>query len=75
MPQWVVFSIDDGAGRAEAVEAASAEAAEALVLAAHPGAITSVVPAAALMGCHRGKPGNTQQVPKWSPPWRSTFMT
>ena len=55
MPQWVVFSIDDGAGRAETVEAASAEAAEAVVQAAHPGAITSVVPAAAMEGCNRSR--------------------
>ncbi len=53
MPQWVVFSLDDGAGRAETVEAASAAAAEALVLAAHPGAMTSVVPVEALEGCNR----------------------
>ena len=55
MPQWVVFSLDDGAGRAETVEAASAEAAEALVQAAHPGAITSAAPAAAMEGCNRSR--------------------
>ena len=55
MPQFMVFSLDDGAGRAETVEAASAEAAEALVQASHPGAITSVVPAEAMEGCNRSR--------------------
>ena len=55
MPQFMVFSLDDGAGRAETVEAASAAAAEAQVLAAHPGAITSVVPAAAMEKCNRAR--------------------
>ena len=55
MPQWVVFSLSDGAGRAESVEAASAEAAEAVVQAAHPGAITGAVPAEALEGCNRSR--------------------
>ena len=55
MPQWVVFSVDDGAGRAETVEAASAEAAEALVQASHPGVITSAVPVEALEGCNRSR--------------------
>ena len=55
MPEWTVFSVDDGAGRAETVEAASAEAAEAVVQAAHPGAITSAVPAEALEGCNRSR--------------------
>ena len=55
MPRWVVFSIDDGAGRAESVEAASAAAAEAQVQASHPGAITSAVPAEAMEGCNRSR--------------------
>jgi hypothetical protein len=50
---WIVFSMTDGAGRAETVQAISADAAEAMVLAAHPDAITSVVPAAAVDGCNR----------------------
>jgi hypothetical protein len=53
MANWMVFSLDDGAGRADVIEAASADAAEALVLAAHPNAITSVVPAEAMEGCNR----------------------
>jgi hypothetical protein len=53
MPNWIVFSMTDGAGRAEAVQASSADEAVAMVLAAHPGAITSVVPAAAVDGCNR----------------------
>ena len=55
MPQFMVFSVDDGAGRAETVEAASAEAAEALVQASHPGVITSAVPAEAMEGCNRSR--------------------
>ncbi len=53
MADWIVFSLTDGAGRAEAVQAISADAAEAMVLASHPGAITTVVPAAAVDGCNR----------------------
>jgi hypothetical protein len=53
MAAFVVFYLTDGAGRAETVQATSADAAEAMVLAAHPGAITSVVPAAAVDGCNR----------------------
>jgi hypothetical protein len=53
MADFVVFSLTDGAGRAEAVQAISADAAEAMVLANHPGAITTVVPAAAVEGCNR----------------------
>ena len=53
MAEFVVFSLTDGAGRAETVQASSADAAEAMVLASHPGAITSVVPAAAVEGCNR----------------------
>jgi hypothetical protein len=53
MADFVVFTLTDGAGRAETVQAISADAAEAMVLAAHPGAITSVVPAAAVDGCNR----------------------
>ena len=55
MPQFMVFSLDDGAGRAETVEAASAAAAEAQVQASHPGVITSVVPVEALEGCNRSR--------------------
>jgi hypothetical protein len=50
---FVVFSLTDGAGRAETVQASSADEAVAMVLASHPGAITSVVPAAAVEGCNR----------------------
>jgi hypothetical protein len=50
---WIVLSLPDGAGRAEAVQAISANAAEALVLASHSAAITSVLPAAAVEGCNR----------------------
>lgn len=53
MADFVVFSLTDGAGRAEAVQAISADAAEAMVLANHPGVITTVVPAAAVEGCNR----------------------
>jgi hypothetical protein len=50
---WIVFSLTDGAGRAETVQASSADEAVATVLASHPDAITSVVPAAAVEGCNR----------------------
>jgi hypothetical protein len=50
---WIVFSMTDGAGRAETAQASSADEAVAMVLADHPGAITSVVPAAAVEGCNR----------------------
>ena len=53
MADFVVFSLTDGAGRAETVQATSADAAEAMVLASHPGAITTAVPAAAVAGCNR----------------------
>jgi hypothetical protein len=53
MADFVVLSLTDGAGRAETIQAISADAAEAMVLAAHPDAITSVVPAAAVDGCNR----------------------
>ncbi len=53
MAEFVVFTLTDGAGRAEAVQASSADEAVAAVLAEHPGAITSVVPAAAVDGCNR----------------------
>jgi hypothetical protein len=50
---WIVLSLTDGAGRAETVQASSADEAVATVLAVHPDAITSVVPAAAVEGCNR----------------------
>ncbi len=50
---FVVFSMTDGAGRAETVQASSADEAVAMVMANHPGAIASVVPAAAVGGCNR----------------------
>jgi hypothetical protein len=50
---FVVFYLTDGAGRAETVQASSADEAVAAVLADHPGAITTVVPAAAVEGCNR----------------------
>jgi hypothetical protein len=50
---FVVFSLTDGAGRAETVQASSADEAVAAVLADHPDAITTVVPAAAVEGCNR----------------------
>jgi hypothetical protein len=50
---FVVFSLTDGAGRAEMVQASSADEAVAMVLASHPDAIASVVPAAAVEGCNR----------------------
>ncbi len=53
MADFVVFTLTDGAGRAETVQASSADAAEAMVLAAHPDAITTAVPAAAVEGCNR----------------------
>ncbi len=53
MADWIVFTLTDGAGRAETIKASSADAAEAMVLADHPGAITSAVPASAVEGCNR----------------------
>jgi hypothetical protein len=53
MADWIVFSLTDGAGRAETVQATSADEAVAMVLADHPDAITSVVPAAAVDGSNR----------------------
>jgi hypothetical protein len=53
MADWIVFSMTDGAGRAETVQASSADEAMAMVLASHPDAITSVVPASAAEGCNR----------------------
>ncbi len=53
MADFVVFSLTDGAGRAETVQATSADEAVAAVLANHPGAITTAVPAAAVDGCNR----------------------
>ncbi len=53
MAEFVVFSLTDGAGRAQTIQAGSADAAEAMVLANHPGAITTAVPAAAVDGCNR----------------------
>jgi hypothetical protein len=53
MADWIVFSMTDGAGRAETVQATSADEAVAMVLASHPGAITTAVPAAAVDGCNR----------------------
>jgi hypothetical protein len=53
MAEFVVFTLTDGAGRAETVQASSADEAVAAVLASHPGAVTSVVPAAAVEGCNR----------------------
>jgi hypothetical protein len=51
--EFVVFSMTDGAGRAETVQASSADEAVAMVLADYPGAVTSVVPAAAVADCSR----------------------
>jgi hypothetical protein len=53
MADWIVFSLTDRAGRAETVQASSADEAVAMVLASHPDAITSVVPAAAMAECNR----------------------
>lgn len=53
MADFVVFTLTDGAGRAETVQATSADEAVAMVLADHPGAITTAVPAAAVDGCNR----------------------
>ncbi len=53
MTDWIVFSMTDGAGRAETVQATSADAAEAMVLADHPDAITTAVPASAMAECNR----------------------
>jgi hypothetical protein len=53
MADWIVFSLANGAGRAQTIQATSADEAVAMVLADHPGAITSVVPAAAVDGCNR----------------------
>jgi hypothetical protein len=50
---WIVFSLTDGAGRAETVQASSADEAVAAVLASHPDAVTTAVPAAAVEGCNR----------------------
>ena len=53
MADFVVFSLTDGAGRAETVQATSADEAVAAVLASHPDAVTTAVPAAAVEGCNR----------------------
>jgi hypothetical protein len=53
MANWIVFSLADGAGRAETVQASSADEAVAMVLADHPDAITSVMPASAVADCNR----------------------
>ncbi len=53
MTDWIVFSLADGAGRAETVQASSADEAVAAVLADNPDAITTAVPAAAVEGCNR----------------------
>ena len=53
MPDFAVFSADDLAGRIETITAADADEAAAKVVADHPGAVTSVVPAEALAGCNR----------------------
>ncbi len=53
MADWIVFSLADGAGRAETIQASSADEAVAAVLASHPGAIASVVPADVVEGCNR----------------------
>ncbi len=53
MANFVVFTLTDGAGRAETVQASSADEAVAMVLASHPDAITTAVPAAAVGGCNR----------------------
>jgi hypothetical protein len=50
---WIVFSLTDGAGRAETIQATSADEAVAMVLANHPGAIATAVPASAVDGCNR----------------------
>ncbi len=51
--EFVVFSLTDGAGRAETVQASSADEAVAAVLADHPDAITTAVPVAVVDGCNR----------------------
>ncbi len=48
-----MFTLTDGAGRAETVQASSADEAVAAVLADHPGAVTSVMPASAVADCNR----------------------
>ena len=53
VPDFVVFSYDGSAGRAEPIAATTPDDAVAQVLTAYPGAITSVVPAEALEGCNR----------------------
>lgn len=53
VPDYVVFSYDGSAGRAEPIAAPTPDDAITQVLTAYPGAITSVVPAEALEGCNR----------------------
>ena len=53
MPEFTVFWVDDLAGRAETISAISAAAAVAQVLAEHPSARATAVPAEAVEGCNR----------------------
>lgn len=53
MPDYVVFSYDGSAGRAEPITAPSPDEAVAQVLTDYPGAIASVIPADELDGCNR----------------------
>jgi hypothetical protein len=55
MPDFVVFSLDEHAGRAETVTAPDPEAAAAQVLAKYPGATTSAIPVEELEGTNRSK--------------------
>ena len=53
VPEFTVFWVDELAGRAETITATSADAAVAQVLAEHPNARATAVPAEALEGCNR----------------------
>ncbi len=53
MPEFTVFWVDELAGKAETITATSAHAAVAQVLAEHPSAQATALPAEELEGCNR----------------------
>ena len=53
VPEFTVFWVDELAGRAETITATSADAVVAQVLAEHPSARATAVPAEAVDGCNR----------------------
>ena len=55
VPEFTVFWVDELAGQAETITAISADAAVAQVLAEHPSARATAVPAEAMEGCNRSR--------------------